>query len=74
MPSHGLSAAVPTDLPDGPPTDWTGRPDGFPADVQAVCLDWLAELDRTSPGLVTGLYLWGGIGFGEYVVERGTSS
>jgi hypothetical protein len=28
MPSHGLSAAVPTDLPDGPPTDWTGRPVG----------------------------------------------
>jgi hypothetical protein len=42
----------------------------LPDAAQAVCETWLAEMDRTAPGLVTGLHVRGGIGFGEFVPGR----
>jgi len=39
----------------------------LPDSARAVCETWLAEMDRTAPGLVTGLHVRGGIGFGEFV-------
>ncbi len=39
----------------------------LPDPVRTVCDAWLGEIDRLAPGLVTGLYLRGGLGFGEYV-------
>lgn len=43
----------------------------LPDDVRRVCDAWLALIDAAAPGLVTGLHVRGGIGFGEYVA--GTS-
>ncbi len=37
---------------------------------RAVCETWLAEIDRLAPGLVTGLHVRGGLGFGEFVPGR----
>jgi len=42
----------------------------LPEPARAVCDTWLAEMDRTAPGLVTGLHVRGGIGFGEFVLGR----
>jgi len=42
----------------------------LPEPVRAVCDTWLTELDRNAPGLASGLYLRGGLGFGEYVDGR----
>jgi hypothetical protein len=42
----------------------------LPELASAVCETWLDEIDRTSSGLVTGLHLRGGIGFGEFVPGR----
>ena len=42
----------------------------LPEPAQAVCDTWLAEMDRTAPGLVTGLHVRGGIGFGEFVLGK----
>lgn len=39
----------------------------LPAEVREVCAAWLVLIDAAAPGLVTGLHLRGGIGFGEYV-------
>lgn len=39
----------------------------LPAEVEELCRAWLADIDRRAPGLVTGLHLRGGLGFGEYV-------
>ncbi len=39
----------------------------LPAVVSAVCGAWLADIDRRAPGLVAGLHLRGGLGFGEFV-------
>lgn len=39
----------------------------LPDPARLVCETWLAEMDRTAPGLVTGLHVRGGIGFGEFV-------
>lgn len=41
-----------------------------PREALRVCETWLAEMDRTAPGLVTGLHVRGGIGFGEFVPGR----
>lgn len=43
------------------------HPHSVPDDVQQVCAVWLDLIDASSPGLVTGLHLRGGLGFGEYV-------
>ncbi len=40
---------------------------GLPAAVGAVCETWLARIDAAAPALVTGLYLRGGLAFGEWV-------
>ncbi len=40
--------------------------EGPPPAVSALCSEWLALVDRKSPGLVTGLYLRGGLAFGEW--------
>ena len=42
-------------------------PPAVPDDVQMVCAAWLDLLDSSAPGLVTGLHIRGGLGFGEYV-------
>src|SRR5690349_5918800 len=42
----------------------------LPEAARAVCEAWLGEMDRTAPGLVTGLHVRGGIGFGEFVPGR----
>lgn len=42
-----------------------------PDEAREVCDAWLRLVDASAPGLVTGLHLRGGIGFGEYVA--GTS-
>jgi hypothetical protein len=42
----------------------------LPDPVQAVCATWLLELGASAPELATGLYLRGGIGFGEYVAGK----
>jgi hypothetical protein len=42
----------------------------LPEPARAVCDAWLAEMDRTAPGLVTGLHVRGGIGFGEFVLGK----
>jgi hypothetical protein len=42
----------------------------LPDPARLVCETWLAEMDRTAPGLVTGLHVRGGIGFGEFVPGR----
>ena len=42
----------------------------LPEPARAVCETWLAEMDRTAPGLVTGLHVRGGIGFGEFVLGK----
>jgi hypothetical protein len=42
----------------------------IPDPVQAVCDTWLLEVGQRAPGLVTGLYLRGGLGFGEYVAGK----
>lgn len=39
----------------------------LPADVAEVCATWLALVDDLAPGLVTGLHVRGGLGFGEFV-------
>jgi hypothetical protein len=39
----------------------------LPEGPQAVCRTWLAEIDRLAPGLVTGLHVRCGLGFGEFV-------
>ncbi|HEY9562888.1 MAG TPA: aminoglycoside adenylyltransferase domain-containing protein [Nocardioides sp.] len=44
-----------------------GRTERVPAEVLLLCRDWLDQVHRLAPGLVTGLHLRGGIGFGEYV-------
>ncbi len=41
--------------------------DRLPAPVAAVCETWLARIDTAAPGLVPGLYLRGGLAFGEWV-------
>jgi hypothetical protein len=38
-----------------------------PDEVRAACETWLAAIDLRAPALVNGLYLRGGLGFGEYV-------
>jgi hypothetical protein len=40
---------------------------GLPAEVVSVCGAWLELVDGLAPGLVTGLHVRGGLGFGEYV-------
>lgn len=42
----------------------------LPPDVEAVCTTWLGEIDALAHGLVTGLHLRGGVGFGEFVPGR----
>lgn len=42
----------------------------LPDPARLVCETWLAEMDRTAPGLVSGLHVRGGIGFGEFVPGR----
>jgi hypothetical protein len=42
-------------------------PPSVPDAVQKVCAAWLDLIDAGAPGLVTGLHLRGGLGFGEYV-------
>ena len=42
----------------------------LPPQALEVCDAWLREIDRTAPGLVTGLHVRGGIGFGEFVPGR----
>lgn len=42
----------------------------LPAAARAVCDTWLAEIDLARPGLVNGLHVRGGIGFGEFVPGR----
>jgi hypothetical protein len=39
----------------------------LPEPARVVCESWLASIDRIAPGLVTGLHVRGGIGFGEFV-------
>jgi hypothetical protein len=39
----------------------------IPDEARQVCEAWLRLIDAAAPGLVTGLHLRGGIGFGEYV-------
>jgi hypothetical protein len=39
----------------------------LPEPVESVCSDWLSLVDQRSPGLVTGLYLRGGLAFGEWL-------
>jgi hypothetical protein len=39
----------------------------LPAAARTVCDAWLALIDASAPGLVTGLHIRGGLGFGEYV-------
>lgn len=39
----------------------------LPAEVAEVCSAWLDLVDELAPGLVGGLHVRGGIGFGEYV-------
>lgn len=39
----------------------------LPHDVEETCRGWLAIIDELAPGLVTGLHVRGGLGFGEYV-------
>lgn len=39
----------------------------LPDQVVAVCEAWLGDIDGAAPGLVTGLYLRGGLAFGEWV-------
>lgn len=39
----------------------------LPDPVLAVCSGWLSAIDERAPGLVTGLYLRGGLAFGEWV-------
>jgi hypothetical protein len=39
----------------------------LPDEVHAACRAWLDLIDASAPGLVTGLHLRGGLGFGEYV-------
>lgn len=39
----------------------------LPAEVAEVCTTWLALVDDCAPGLVTGLHVRGGVGFGEFV-------
>ncbi|MDP3890073.1 aminoglycoside adenylyltransferase domain-containing protein [Nocardioides sp.] len=42
----------------------------LPAPAHEVCTTFLAEIDSAAQGLVTGLYLRGGLGFGEFVPGR----
>lgn len=39
----------------------------LPHEAGRVCRAWLALVDGLAPGLVTGLHLRGGVGFGEFV-------
>ncbi len=39
----------------------------LPVEVREVCAAWLELIDAAAPGLVAGLHLRGGLGFGEYV-------
>lgn len=39
----------------------------LPAEVAEVCSTWLGTVDALAPGLVTGLHVRGGVGFGEFV-------
>lgn len=39
----------------------------LPPEVGQVCTTWLERVDDLAPGLVTGLHVRGGLGFGEYV-------
>ncbi|TCJ28998.1 aminoglycoside adenylyltransferase domain-containing protein [Nocardioides jejuensis] len=41
----------------------------LPDEVAEVCDAWLQIVDGLAPGLVTGLHVRGGLGFGEYVAE-----
>jgi hypothetical protein len=45
----------------------TGLDSPLPDAVREVCTTWLHEIDAAAPGLVTGLHVRGGIGFGEFV-------
>lgn len=42
----------------------------LPGPVREVCDAWLAHIDARAPGLVTGLYLRGGLAFGEWIPGR----
>ena len=42
----------------------------LPGSVLRVCETWLAAVDAAAPGLVTGLHVRGGLGFGEFVPGR----
>ncbi|GAB2858663.1 aminoglycoside adenylyltransferase domain-containing protein [Nocardioides pacificus] len=46
------------------------QPADLPAPVRGVCDGWLAAIDARAPGLVEGLYLRGGLAFGEWVEGR----
>lgn len=39
----------------------------LPPEVAALCTTWLSTVDSLVPGLVTGLHVRGGVGFGEFV-------
>ncbi len=39
----------------------------LPDPVRQICAEWLSTIDTLAPGLVTGLWLRGGLGFGEWV-------
>jgi hypothetical protein len=39
----------------------------LPPEAVEVCATWLGLVDELAPGLVTGLHVRGGIGFGEFV-------
>lgn len=42
----------------------------LPPVVAEVCDTWLALVDDLAPGLVTGLHVRGGVGFGEFVADQ----
>lgn len=39
----------------------------LPDEARRACETWLTEIDAAAPGLVTGLHVRGGLGFGEFV-------